>query len=42
VLAEIAAGIPGAKYVPIDESGHLSPVEQPQAVSAVLRYWLLG
>jgi pimeloyl-ACP methyl ester carboxylesterase len=42
VLAEIAAGIPGAKYIPIDEAGHLSPLDQPQAVSAVLRYWLLG
>ena len=42
IMGEIAAGIPGAKFVPVDQCGHLSPLEQPQAVSALLRYWLLG
>ncbi len=40
ILAEIADGIAGSKLVVIEESGHLSPLEQPQAVSALLRYWL--
>ncbi|HYG85791.1 MAG TPA: alpha/beta fold hydrolase [Azospirillum sp.] len=39
--AEIAAGIPGAHFVPIEDSGHLSPMERPQAVTALLREWLL-
>jgi pimeloyl-ACP methyl ester carboxylesterase len=38
----MAARIPGARFVVIEESGHLSPLERPQAVSAVLRYWLQG
>jgi pimeloyl-ACP methyl ester carboxylesterase len=36
---EIAAGIRGAKLV-VERSGHLSPLEQPDVVSAVLRRWL--
>ncbi|MDR3439210.1 alpha/beta fold hydrolase [Telmatospirillum sp.] len=40
ILAEIAAGIAGAKMVVIEEAGHLTPLEQPQAVSALMRYWL--
>lgn len=40
ILAEIADGIPGAKLVIIEEAGHLAPIEQPQAVSALLRCWL--
>jgi pimeloyl-ACP methyl ester carboxylesterase len=39
---EMAALIPGARLVMIEECGHLSAIEQPQAVSAVLRYWLQG
>lgn len=42
VMGEIASGIPQAKFVVIDESGHLSPLDQPQAVTAVLRNWLRG
>lgn len=38
--AEIAAGIPNATFVVIEDCGHLSSMEQPHAVSAVLRYWL--
>lgn len=37
---EMAALIPSAKLVVIDHCGHLPPLEQPIAVSAVLRYWL--
>ena len=40
VGAEMAAGIPDATFIVIEDSGHLSPLEQPQAVSALLRYWL--
>ena len=37
---EMAAAIPGARLVVIEDCGHLSPLEQPHAVSAVMRYWL--
>jgi len=37
---EMAAIIPGAKLAVIEDCGHLSAIEQPQAVSAVLRLWL--
>ncbi len=37
---EIAAGIRGARLVIIPESGHLSTLEQPQAVSAALSEWM--
>lgn len=40
ILGEIAEGIAGAKLVIVEEAGHLTPLEQPQAVSALLRYWL--
>lgn len=39
---EMAAAIPGARFVVIEDAAHLTPVEQPQAISAVLRYWLQG
>lgn len=39
---EIAAAIPDAKLVVIEDCGHLSSLEQPQAVTALLRYWLQG
>lgn len=39
-VKEIADGIPGARLVIVEEAGHLTPLEQPQAVSALLRYWL--
>ena len=38
--AEIAAGIRGAKLVTIPNCGHLSQIEQPQAVSAAMVEWL--
>ena len=39
---ELAAGIPDATLVVVEDSGHMTPLERPQAVTAVLRYWLLG
>ncbi|RNB89170.1 alpha/beta fold hydrolase [Brevibacillus nitrificans] len=38
---EMADLIPQAKLVIFEQCGHLSTLEQPQAVTAVLRYWLL-
>lgn len=38
--ALMAREIPGARLVIIEECGHLAPLEQPQAASALLRYWL--
>lgn len=40
ILQEIAGGIPCARLVIVEDAGHLLPLEQPQAVSALLRYWL--
>jgi pimeloyl-ACP methyl ester carboxylesterase len=37
---EMAAGIKGAKLVIVEDCGHLSTMEQPEAVTAVMRYWL--
>jgi len=37
---EIAAAIPAARLVVIEECGHLSPLERPAAVSAAMREWL--
>lgn len=36
----MADGISDARLVVIEDAGHLSSMEQPSAVSAVLRYWL--
>lgn len=38
--AEIAAGIPGARLVVVEDCGHIATLEQPAAVSAALRSWL--
>ncbi|WP_042694942.1 alpha/beta fold hydrolase [Azospirillum sp. B506] len=38
---EMADAIPGARLVLIEECGHLSAMEQPQAITALLRDWLL-
>ncbi|MEQ8228670.1 MAG: alpha/beta fold hydrolase [Rhodospirillales bacterium] len=40
VHEEMASAIPNAKLVVVENCGHLSPMERPEAVSAVLRYWL--
>jgi pimeloyl-ACP methyl ester carboxylesterase len=37
---EIADGIPGAKFVVVPDSGHLTTLEQPEAVNAALTGWL--
>jgi pimeloyl-ACP methyl ester carboxylesterase len=39
---EIAAAIPGARLTVIEDSGHLTPMERPEAVSTALREWLAG
>lgn len=38
---EIAAGIPSSRLAVVEDCGHLSTIEQPQAVTALLRDWLL-
>lgn len=38
---EMADAIPGARLVLIEDCGHLSAMEQPQAVTALMRDWLL-
>ncbi len=38
---ELAAGVEGARLAVIEQCGHLSPLERPHAVTALLRTWLL-
>jgi pimeloyl-ACP methyl ester carboxylesterase len=42
IHAEQAAGIRGAKLVLVPDCGHLATIEQPEAVDAALRGWLLA
>jgi pimeloyl-ACP methyl ester carboxylesterase len=42
VHEELAAGIAGARLEIIAECGHLSPLEQPEKVTGILRDWLSG
>ena len=37
----IAESIDGARLAIVDDSGHILPFERPQALSALLRYWLM-
>lgn len=37
---ELVAQIPNAKLAIIEDSGHMSPLEMPQAVTALFRFWL--
>lgn len=37
---EVAAGIPGADHVTVDGAGHMSPLDHPNEVAAVLASWL--
>jgi pimeloyl-ACP methyl ester carboxylesterase len=37
---EMAGAIAGASLVVIEDCGHLSPLERPRTVSAVMGYWL--
>ena len=39
-MEQIAASIPGACYAQIADAGHMSPLEQPSAVNAMLREFL--
>lgn len=38
---EMAAAIPGARFAVIEQCGHLSTMERPQAATVMLRDWLL-
>jgi pimeloyl-ACP methyl ester carboxylesterase len=38
--AEMVEQMPNAKLAVVEDSGHMSPMERPQAVTALLRYWL--
>ena len=40
ILEELAAGIPGARLVVIENCGHMASIEQPAAVTRALREWL--
>lgn len=42
LMADIATAISGARFEVVEESGHLTPLEQPQIVTALLRDWLQG
>jgi pimeloyl-ACP methyl ester carboxylesterase len=37
---EFQEHLPAAVLIPIEDCGHYVPLEQPQALSALLRYWL--
>lgn len=37
---EIVEKVPNAKLAIIEDSGHMSPLEMPQAVTSLLRFWL--
>lgn len=37
---ELANQIKNAKLAIVEDSGHMSPMEMPQAITALLRYWL--
>jgi pimeloyl-ACP methyl ester carboxylesterase len=39
---EIAAGIADSRLVLLDCCGHVSPLEQPEAVTAALEAWLFA
>lgn len=38
---EMAAAVPGARLAVVEDCGHLSTMEQPQTLTALLRQWLL-
>jgi pimeloyl-ACP methyl ester carboxylesterase len=40
VHEEMAAAIPGAALVVVEDCGHLAPLERAVTVSALMRYWL--
>jgi pimeloyl-ACP methyl ester carboxylesterase len=36
----LASSVAGARLAVIDDCGHCAPVERPQAITALMRYWL--
>jgi pimeloyl-ACP methyl ester carboxylesterase len=42
ILAELAAGIPGARLAIVEDSGHMASIEQPGEVTRLLKEWLAG
>lgn len=42
VMREIADGIPGARYNVIKNCGHLSALEKPEEVNALMKKWLVN
>jgi pimeloyl-ACP methyl ester carboxylesterase len=40
LLEELAHGIPGARLEVLEDCGHMSPLERPDAVTRLLREWL--
>jgi pimeloyl-ACP methyl ester carboxylesterase len=38
----MAALMPQAQRIVVEDSGHMSPMEQPAAVTAAMRAWLLA
>ena len=40
-MRDIAAAIPGGKFVEIPAAGHLSPIENPSAVNAAIGEFLI-
>jgi pimeloyl-ACP methyl ester carboxylesterase len=40
ISREMVAEIPNSSLVEIENCGHLSTLEQPEAVTAILRYWM--
>lgn len=41
VHRRMAEAIPNGRLAIVEDCGHLAPLEQPQAVTALLRYWLV-
>lgn len=42
IMREIADGIKGSRFDIIENCGHLSPLERPEEVNAIMRRWLAG
>jgi len=42
IVRELADGIAGARYSVIERCGHLSTLERPDEVSAIMKRWLAG
>ena len=42
IIREMAAAIPGAKLVIVEECGHMSTLERPNEVNRAMRSWFSG